>query len=156
MPKVEARYILTPGDQDMIDRSWEARNPSIFTDFYMKPAGGGYMVYPGSVRHAQYYQAWTASGRPKAFTAETGEIRFQVTPRLGDFRHDAGLGSQPARPDNQIAFHEDRGFVFPPWQLEFFRAPQEQRTIIGLTGTGKTAGVGLLAMFLCATLPGFR
>ena len=42
------------------------------------------------------------------------------------------------------------------WHLEFFRAKQLERYVIGLAGSGKTMGIGALAMYMCATIPNFK
>lgn len=158
MPKSGASAGSPAADLAIIDMAWEQRNPSIFTNYYFR-SGAGYSAHPGSVRHAQYMKTWDSLGRPPSFIAESGEVRFEVVPQMElDGRiHviDQGNGYGKVVED-QVIFQEKRGWIFLPWQLELFRAKQEQRTIIGLTGTGKTASIGLLAMFMCATIPNFR
>ena len=164
MPESKARYVLNDGDQKIIDATYASKNPSIFTDYYFRNSRGGYMAYPGSVRHAAYYDAWEAAGRPSSFTSRSSEVAFEVVPQFGDFseflatkemaHYQADVG-QVQKPSN-IAFFEKRGFLFLPWVLAFDRAQQEQLTVIGLTGCGKTMNIGLLAMVKCATIPNFR
>lgn len=136
-----AKAILGPADEKILDRALETNNLSHVTDFYVRPESGGYSVFPGSVRHAQYLAYWHSIGKPAQFAASSGGIDFMVEPRYDG---------------KELIYFEKRGFVFLPWQLEFLRATQEQRTIVGTTGTGKTAGIGMMAMVLAAITPNFR
>jgi len=99
----KSRGVFTSGEETIIQEAWEKKNPSIFLTHFVKPPDGGYMVYPGSVRHTQYLSAWKGAGMPSAFVAESAEIRFEVSPKFGDYRKDSGLADQPPCKENQIA-----------------------------------------------------
>ena len=158
MAESKARTVLNEGDQKIIDAAYATRNPSIFTDYYFRNTRGGYMAYPGSVRHALYYESWKLSGKPASFASRSSEVAFEVVPQFGDFSEYLGPRKPgvPLPESANMAFFEKRGFLFLPWALNFDRARQEQLTVIGLTGTGKTKNIGLLAMYHCATTPNFR
>lgn len=138
MPKI---YQLTSGDKEIIERSIEEGNPSILTDYYIKPAAGGYLVMPGTIRHNQYMKIWERQGREGTLVGRSNGISFSVEPRMAD---------------NLFCFFERRGYMFLPWVVDFDRAPQSERTIIGLTGSGKTEGIGMLSAAKCAVIPWFK
>ena len=145
---------LTPTEQQIIEDAWDKRNPSIFLNYFLKPADGGFLVGPGSVRHTQYLRHWTQMDRPKSFTAESGEIQFEVSVRFGDFSE--FVKGIPGDFVTNVAFFEHRGYVLLPWALKEYRATQPRVITIGTPGTGKTLNRGLCAMFECATIPFYR
>jgi hypothetical protein len=145
---------LKESAQLVIDEALRQDNPNWFTNFFIRPKSGGYLVYPESTRHAGYVQKLMSMGQMTAtgkvigkaedinFVASSGGIRFNV--------HLEQL------PTKEWAFFEERGYISLPWMLEFYKAEQEERVVIGVPGTGKTMGIGMLAMFMCATIPHFR
>lgn len=133
---------LNAGDLEIIKHSLEENNPAIFTNYYMTRAeGSGFTVYPGSFKHARYMDAWKAAGRPKEFTSSSCDVLFPVRAEVDGSR---------------VLFIENRGYIPLPWAVEMFRARQKERYVIGTQGTGKTANVGLLAMYMCAVHPNFN
>ena len=165
----ENTYVLSEGDSRIIDAAQEAHNPSIFTDYYFRNQLGGFMVYPGSVRHSRYIQMWEDLNKPASFTGRSSEVTFEVFPQFGDFSEYVKVKNPGLLKNDDfvstlatglkysnIAFFEKRGFLFLPWTLAFERARQEQLTVIGTTGTGKTMNMGIAAMVKCATIPNFR
>lgn len=132
---------VSPADQKIIDASRTANNPGIFLNYFVRSPAGGQLVYPGARRHTQYTKYWEENGNPARFSAETAGIPFWV---------------QRREIDGEVVYFEERGYVPLPWQLDFFQRKQKQLTVIGLTGTGKSLGVGMLAMARCAMIPGFR
>jgi len=134
-------YNLTPAEHQVISAAQAAKNPSIFTNYFIRNRAGGYLVYPGSRRYDAYSKHWNANGKPDKFLAESAEITFPVRPKMED---------------GNLLFFEERGYVCLPWQLDFYRHPEKSKVIIGLSGTGKTLGMGMLAMYMCATIPHFR
>lgn len=132
---------LTPGEERIIEAALKANNPGIFTNFFIRNKSETQLVYPTTTRHAQYSKHWKALGEPARFSAESAGVTFWVKPRLEE---------------NVLLFEEQRGYIPLPWQLEFWQRPEKTRTVIGLTGTGKTLGIGMLAMYACATMPYFR
>lgn len=133
--------ILTPAEQKIVEASKAANNPGIFLNHFIRNEAGGQLVYPGAKRHAQYQKYWEDTGKPARFAAETAEIPFWV---------------QRKEVDGRVLFFEERGYVPLPWQLDLWRKTQKQLTVIGLAGTGKSLGIGMLAMARCAFYPGFR
>lgn len=131
---------MTGGEQLIIDEAWKKRNPSVFLDYFVRH-DDGYEVHPGSVRHKLYEQAWREQDKPKVFLAESSEITFEV----GHYWKES----------NRLVFVEKRGYCLLPWQLDFWRAPQQGKTIIGTPGVGKSSSIGMMAMFMCATIPNF-
>lgn len=132
---------LTKTDLQIIQAAQQANNPSVFTNYFIKSQSGGQLVYPDSVRHNQYLKHWTSLGKPDKFLAETAEVSFYVYPKMEN-----GI----------LLFFEERGYICLPWHLDFWRKPQKQKTVIGLSGTGKTLGIGMLACYVAATTPFFR
>lgn len=130
---------LTSGDEAIIEATITQRNPGIFTDYYIR-RDGGFTVYPGTPRHAVYLQHWADIGK-KDFIASLCNIPYNVT---------------GYKDDGEIYFREDRGYIPLPWHLDFFRAKPKERYIIGLAGSGKTMGMGILAMVMCAIIPNFK
>lgn len=133
--------LISPADQKIIDAAKAANNPGVFLNYFVRSPNGGQLVYPGSKRYDQYTKYWEESGKPNRFSAETAEIPFWV---------------QRKEIEGQTLWFEERGYIPLPWQLDFYRQPQKQLTVIGLTGTGKSLGIGMLAMARCAMIPGFR
>ena len=140
--------------EEIIARSWATMNPSWFLDHYFQNAEGGFHVYPGAVRHKQYLDIWEKEGEPDSFTIVSAEVPYEVSPKFGDYSE--YVKNNPEGWNTNIAWFERRGLIMLPWHLQFFRAKQDIRTVIGLAATGKTLGIGLMAMFMCATVPGFR
>ena len=137
-----ANIPLTQGDLDIINLAHSEKNPAIFTNYYMaKPDNPGIAVYPGSFKHDRYMAAWLKAGKPNEFHSESVGVTFPV---------------RVEKKDNLLIFREMRGALPLPWALEMFRAPQKERYIIGVQGTGKTYNIGMLAMFMCATIPNFN
>lgn len=125
----------------IIERALTEKNLSIFTDYYIRPETGGYRVFPGSIRFQQYEAYWKKIGKPRSFVASSVGLNFEVEPRVDE---------------GTFIFFEKRGYQFLPWQREFEQSPQQQKIIIGTTGTGKTAGIGIMAMCYAAMTPNFR
>jgi hypothetical protein len=150
--------VLTDGDLGIIDQAVEANNPSIFTNYYMRSSGNGYYVYPGSVRYEQYMKVLASRGQ----AIDKGNGNFKITTDIAKIEFIASSSEvnfpvKPIKlPSGEIGFFEERGALLLPWGLEFHRCNQEEIIIIGLAGTGKTLNTGLLAMFMCATIPNFR
>lgn len=136
---------LTQLEQGIIDEAMDKKNPSILSNYFFRNKEGGYLVYPGSVLHDAYTR-YLAKTNPNqnTFVAEWGGVRFEV--------------EVVPNPENEkeSCFFEKRGYLFLPWIIDMFKAPQEEVTIVGTAGTGKTSGVGMLAMYYCATIPNFR
>lgn len=153
-PNCQYDIMTSQYEEAVIEKAWAERNPSWFLDYYFSNTDGGFNVYPGSVRHAQYVTQWNSLGKPEHFTVITGEIPFEVFVKFGDFSE--YVRNTPGMHDTKVAFFEKRGIILLPWQLNFWRAPQDQKVVIGLAATGKTISIGLMAMFMCATIPGFR
>ncbi len=131
---------LTAGDQAIIKESYDKRNPGIFTNYYMRKRDG-FTVHPETPRYTPYLAHWIGLGRPETFTVELCDIPYEV---------------RPYESDGVIYFREERGLILLPWHLEFYRNPSREKYIIGLAGTGKTFGMGALALFMCATIPDFK
>ena len=133
---------LTVGDQAIIQEAIDLKNPGIFTNYYLKKPNG-FKVYPGTPRHERFL-AWMKENRAKVgdkFIAKLCDVPYEVTIK---------------QEGNSIFFHEDRGYIPLPWHVEFYRVPQKERYVIGLAGSGKTMGIGVLALFMCATIPDFK
>jgi len=133
---------LTQRESAIIQQALDKRNPSIFTNIFLRDRGGGKLVYPGSRRYETYLQHHKETG-DQEFLVESSEVQFKVSPRK-----DEKTGA--------LLFYEDRGFVLLKWALEFYRAEQKEKTVIGLTGTGKTLNVGAMALFMAAAYPYFK
>ncbi len=131
---------LTAGDLAIINEAHAKRNPGIFTNYYMRKRDG-FTVHPETPRYAPYMAHWKGLGCPDSFTVELCDIPYQV---------------RPYETDGVIYFREERGLIPLPWHLEFYRNPAREKYIIGLAGTGKTFGIGALAMYTCATIPNFK
>lgn len=142
-----AKNELNKGDLAIIQEAVDLKNPGIFTSFYFRPRDNpdkaGFTVFPTHARHDPYAKYWEEAGRPKEFIAEISEVTFAV-----EARKDEASGSQ--------VFYEQRGYIPLQWHLDFFRASQLERYVIGLAGCGKTMGIGALAMYMCATVPNFK
>lgn len=142
-----AKNPLGKGDLAIIQESIDQKNPGIFTSYYMRPAdnpeSAGFNVYPTHARYEPYLEYWKNNGKPAGFAAEISEITFDV-----EVRKDHETGS--------TIFFEKRGYVPLQWHLEFHRAKPLERYVIGLAGSGKTMGIGALAMYMCATIPNFK
>lgn len=142
-----SKWSLGKGDLAIIEESVSARNPGVFTSYYFRPSGNpeeaGFTVYPSHARYEPYQRYWERDGKPSEFNAEISEVMFPV-----EVRKDPQTGSQ--------VFFEKRGYVPLQWHLEFYRAKQLERYVIGLAGSGKTMGIGALAMYMCATIPNFK
>jgi hypothetical protein len=138
---------LGKGDLAIIEASQEARNPGIFTSYYFRPVDSpekaGFTVYPSHARHSAYLKYWQENGKPKEFDAEISDVSFPV-----EVKKDPDTGS--------TLFFEKRGYIPLQWHLDFYRAKQLERYVIGLAGCGKTMGIGALAMYMCATIPNFK
>jgi len=133
---------LTQREAALIKIALEKENPSIFTNIFLKNKVGGRYVYPGSRRYENYDELCKKEGY-KPFIARSGEIDFEVIPK-------------PDEQTGQMLFWESRGFVLLKWALEFYRAKQKEKTVIGLTGTGKTLNIGAIALFMCAAYSNFK
>jgi hypothetical protein len=119
------------------------KNPSIFTNYYMRNPAGGVSVMPGSKRYLQYMPAWEAAGKPAAFSVSWAEVPFEVEPRVDPI-------------SKQTYFFEKRGFLLLPWALEMYRAKQKHKYVLGLQGAGKTQNCAALILYLCATISNFK
>lgn len=129
---------LTQREATIIKNALDERNPSIFTNVFLRAKTGGKLVYPGSTRYVQYLEQYKSNGESKeGFIVSSSEIKFKVTPQIDP-------------ETKKLLFYEDRGFVLLKWALEFYRAEQKEKTIIGLTGTGKTYNIGAIALFMAA------
>ena len=142
-----AKNELSKGDLAIIQEAVDLKNPGIFTSFYFRPRDNpdkaGFTVFPSHARHDPYMKYWLEAGKPKEFIAEISEVTFPVEARKDDL-----TGS--------MVFFEQRGYIPLQWHLEFYRASQLERYVIGLAGCGKTMGIGALAMYMCATIPNFK
>lgn len=132
---------LTEGDFKIVEEARAKNNLSIFTNYYFRPPSGGYSVFPTTRRHKLYMERWEGLGKPEKFLAESGEIRFNVVPKMVR---------------NDLIFQEERGYVFLPWFLDFLRSPQQEKLVIGAPGVGKTQQVGIAALAMAAIYPNFR
>jgi hypothetical protein len=142
-----AKASLGKGDLAIIQEAQDLQNPGIFTSYYFRPAdnpeSAGFTVFPTHARYEPYKEYWEKNGKPKEFAAEISEITFDV-----EAKKDSETG--------RTVFFEKRGYVPLQWHLDFYRSQQLERYVIGLAGSGKTMGIGALAMYMCATIPNFK
>lgn len=139
MKKSKAKALLNETDDKVILKAWEENNPNWFLDYYVRRPSG-YIVEPTARRHEMYEAHWRAIGKPESFQASSAGITFRVMPKW--------MGSQ-------LYFVEERGYLLLPWQLEMWQQKQQTKVVIGTPGTGKTSSLGMIAMFMCATIPYF-
>ena len=144
-------------DIDKLFAEWDRLgNPSVFTNALVVPPTGGYYVYPGSKRFEKYLRAYEEQNRDPFLVAETSGVRFEVNPRSKKAINQAKLALGKDTPLSDLIFFEARGYIFLPWVVDFLRDPRGEKTVIGLTGTGKTAGIGMACMVYCARHEGFN
>ena len=142
-----AKNDLNKGDLAIIQEAIDQKNPGIFTSFYFRTRdnteNSGFTVFPSHARHDPYMKHWLEAGKPSSFVAEISEVTFYVE-------------SKKDEPTGDVVFFEKRGYIPLQWHLDFFRAQQLERYVIGLAGCGKTMGIGALAMYMCAIVPNFK
>lgn len=142
-------YRLTEGDKAIFAKIPES--PNYFTDYYIRGDATGTWWRPveehSSVPEIQEVidkwvrgydilnNKWRSLGKPDIFEHRNREyiVHYEL-----DFEYPA--------------FHDHHGFIFLPWQLQYWNAKQTTKIIIGGYGSAKTSGTLVANLIRMATL----
>lgn len=145
MPKL---YQVSDGDLAIFKKVEQTKNPNWFSSYYLRGSTTGTWWHPNAITdkwrlgYETLFRVWEQKGMPD-------EFRYGREGQESEYRVVWLDASEPS-------FHHQHGFLFQPWQLQVYNAPQRIRLAIGGYGSGKTA-LGVMSMLVrAATLPGYR
>ena len=164
-------YTLTKADRAIFERTEE--DPNAFTNWYFRgPQTGTWARYDdGDERYQKLHHAllkrWNALDRPKTFD---WAYSLDEVPLVDFVTLDGDIVPRglciPTIPSpvnvsfkltsRMPAFHIVHGFWLQEFQVEFLKAKQEARVLVGGFGSSKTIISIIDILIKCATLPGFR
>jgi len=160
-----ATYRLNDGDYAIFDKA--KLDPNYFTEFYLRGPNTGTYWRPveehSDVPEIQeiidrwvrgyevLWNKWVELGRP------TGRLKEDDEHRRYDFTHKDKnyivlIENNPDRP----VFWQNHGFIFLPWQLDAYDAPQTTKVLLGGYGSAKSWEEMTANLIRAATLNNFR
>lgn len=140
--------ILTTQESHIFKETLKTGDIDGFTShfFSLKKSGTWYTPDDRVKQYEAIHRIWVARGKPdEKFTADLdgSETEFLIswdTPYYG----------------NYPLFLLHHGFIMLPWLKKFLTPSVPLGIAITGSGTGKTAGVAIWALTMCALFPGFR
>jgi len=138
-------YRMSQADYEIMERG--KTDPNYITDYYMRAPTSGtrWMRTPQPFDEdkargwAFLYQKWNEADRPE---------------RL--FVHDDIEYTMQWDMEGYPLFWHKHGWLWQPWQKDWFLCPQPEVTVVGGFGSGKTAAIATILAVLAMTTPNFR
>lgn len=138
---------LSAAEQELFDKARRGDWDPFTSHFFKLPMSGTWFTPEDRVENYEaLYDVWRSLGQPDLefeSAADGVSTKFRVSWDVGYYG------------DNPI-FLLPHGFKTLPWLVEFLNPAIPVGAAITGAGTGKTAGVGIVALMWCAVHPGFR
>ena len=144
MPKRQT-VELTEQDIAIFKATQRTGNLDIFTSHYFRLPYSGTRFSP-TERPDEYdmlHDAWVRLGRPEP------EFRARLDDKMVTIKVLWEGSSEPV-----LLYHH--GYLFLPWVKEMWQSGKRIIVVEGGTGSGKTSGVGLFALTMCALTPAYE
>lgn len=144
LAQVRQVYKMTPADFQLFELG--KQDPNYITDYYFKSPTGGTRwrknPEPYDEKIAKgwkfLYEKWLEAGSPKKVFV-FNDIEYKII-----------------EGEETPVFWHHHGWLWQDWQKELYHTKQQEITIIGGFGSGKTAVEAVLLALLAITVPNFR
>lgn len=136
---------LSPADYEILNAG--RLDPNYITDYYLRTPTSGtkWMKNPDppnkkkSEGWATLYDYWAAAGKPDRLF-DLFDIEYKIQWDI----------------EGYPIFWHHHGWLWQDYQKDWFLAPQDERTVIGGVGSGKTAAIATSLVVRSLLVPGYR